>query len=125
MSSTDAAIADAECIFECLPRGYQLPVLISIFARLANMSTDTNALIAGATCIECNIPPGMQLPVLISLAQQIVAGGGGGGGSSCLSRSVGPPVAPPAFGCTVAICITDTGAWYFWDDVSLQWIAFA
>ncbi len=125
MSSTDAEIADAVCIEQCLPRGFYLPVLISIFARLANMSTDTNALIAGATCIECNIPPGMQLPVLISLAQQIVAGGGGGGGSSCLSRSVGPPVAVPPLACQVAINIDDVGSWWWYDTGSAAWIQFA
>lgn len=121
MPSTDAAISDARCIEQCVPQGFQLPILISVFAQIAGVSADPKSLIDGATCIQQCVPIGMQMPVLISLAQQIVSGGGAGLGS-CLTRSVGPPVAAPT--CPVAINITDTGAWYWWDSVSAAWIAF-
>jgi len=122
MPSTDAEISDARCIDQCLPLGFQLPVLISIFARLAGVSADPQSLINGALCIQQCVPQGMMMPVLISLAEQIVAGGGGGSGT-CLSRSVGPPVVPSL--CTVAINIDDAGHWYWWDNVSAAWIIFA
>lgn len=122
-SSTDDLLEDSKCI-ECIPYGLQLGVLISIFAKLAGVSADPNTLIENAKCLEC-IPNGLKLGVLISLAEQIVAGGGGGGGSTCLSRSVGPPVAAPAAGCQTAIDIDDAGNWYWYDTVSAAWIAFA
>jgi len=49
----------------------------------------------------------------------------GSSGGSCLSRSVGPPVTAPAVGCPVAINITDTGAWYWYDTGASAWIQFA
>lgn len=122
MAATDISL-DAECIDQCIPAGFRLPVLISLFASIAKVSADPQDLIAGATCIQQCVPIGMQMPILISLAEQIVAGGGGGGSGTCLSRSVGPPVIPST--CPVAINITDAGAWYWWDNVSAAWIAFA
>ena len=70
----------------------QMPVLISIFAQLANLMPDPKALIDGATCIACNIPPGYQLPVLISLASQILSMGGGvaGGGQLLVYNGASP-----------------------------------
>ena len=105
-TSTADLIEQARCLNSCLPAGYQVPVLISIFAKIAGVSADPNSLIADARCLNSCIPAGMQLSVLIDLANKILAGGGGGG-NSCLLSGSGPPVAPPP--CDVAIYF-DTSA---------------
>ncbi len=121
-TSTDSLIAQAVCL-DCIPYGYRLPVLISLFAKIADVPTDTNSLIAGAECISQCIPAGLQLAVLISLADQI-AQGGGTVGASCLGRSVGPPVWVPDAGCDTAISFDDTGGmWWYATDVP-GWIKF-
>ncbi len=65
-------VKNATCIFECVPPGMQLPVLISIFCQLADMDCTPASLMTSAVCqLQC-IPAGMQMPVLISLACQIL-----------------------------------------------------
>jgi hypothetical protein len=75
-------IPPALCIDRCIPAGLQLPVLISIFAKLANVSLDPATLIPDALCVNACIPPGYQMAVLISLVSQMGAVGGpvAGGG---------------------------------------------
>lgn len=64
-------VAGAACL-ECgIPSGMQLPVLISLFCKIAGMNCDPATLIANAACLECGIPPGMQMAVLNYLACQI------------------------------------------------------
>ncbi len=81
-------IRDATCIYECVPQGMQMPILISIFCQLADMDCTPASLMTSAACqLQC-IPAGMQMPVLISLVCQIL-NGGGGGGVFCQSNFVG------------------------------------
>ncbi len=62
----------ATCIYECVPPGMQMPILISIFCQLADMDCTPSSLMTSAVCqLQC-IPAGMQMPVLISLACQIL-----------------------------------------------------
>lgn len=79
-------INDAKCICG-IPEGRKLDVLIFLFARIAEVSTNSSVLMNDARCI-C-IPPGMQLNVLISLACQIL--NAGGTAAVCILGGVGPP----------------------------------
>ncbi len=69
----DAAtlVEQAKCIECAIPPGMMWPVLISLAAQIAGVSTDPATLAELAKCNECQIPPGRQLAVLISLACQI------------------------------------------------------
>lgn len=71
MSTTNELLDSAKCIGSCIPQGMQLPVLINIFAEIANMSTTPGELMDSAKCYASCIPERMQLPVLIYLATQI------------------------------------------------------
>lgn len=98
-ADTSASLTAGAACLDCIPKGMQMPVLISIFAQIAGMSADAATLVSDARCLQC-IPHGMQMPVLIYLAQQIIAGGGGGGmGVGLLQVGVngwaGPPALPP------------------------------
>jgi len=124
-AATDALIAPAVCVQQCIPEGYHVPVLISLFAQIAGMSTplNTNALMAGAVCIEQCIPPGMRLPVLISLAQQILATGGvgAGAGQSCLVGIAGSGSPSAAAPCPVSLAVNEIGQLWFWQTPGNVW----
>ena len=76
MNSADinTVLDGAKCVDSTIPRGMQLPVLIYIFAKLANMQVDPNALIEQAKCINAYIPAGLQVSVLILLSSYIQQG---------------------------------------------------
>lgn len=63
-------VTNAKCLYNCLPVGQQIPILISLLAQTAGVSLDPQALAAGAKGLD-QIPVGQQLPVLISLACMI------------------------------------------------------
>jgi hypothetical protein len=100
-ADTNALMNDAKCIEQCMPRGMQLPVLISLFAQIAGVSVDTNSLIDGAKCIEQCVPQGFQLPILISLLNQIVSGGGSISGGGNVTCGAGVPTSTPSSGCGI------------------------
>lgn len=117
--TTGELLAEASCDSCTIPKGYQLPVLISLFAEIAGVPSDPQSLIARASCNFCTIPLGMQMPVLIDLANQILAGGGGGGGNACLFAGVGDPVLVPP--CNVAIYFDITnGNFGLWVWIAAQ-----
>lgn len=113
--ATPAQLIDNSNCLACIPRGYQLQVLIYLFATIAGVPTDAQTLVNNARCLEC-IPVGSQMEVLISLADQILT-------SSSLSASevtcgVGAPTSTPASGCAFyidtsndAVYIYRSGAW--------------
>jgi hypothetical protein len=68
---TNALIADATCIQQCIPEKMQNAVLISILAKIAGVSTDPASLMAGVNCVDQCIPDGMKPSVIISLLEQI------------------------------------------------------
>ena len=64
-------VNNAQCIEHCVPTGMQLPVLISLVAKLAGANPDPTVLVANTQCIGQFIPPGLQLAVLVSVACQL------------------------------------------------------
>lgn len=92
MPDTQQLMDDAKCINSCVPSGMQLSILISIFAKIANMNTDPNALMDGARCIHSCVPDGMKMSVLISLADSMSTGGA----PDSIAYSGPPVVNPPA-----------------------------
>lgn len=73
-------MSEARLIDCCVPRDYQLAVLISLFCTMANVSCDSADLMDQSKCIDNCIPDGSKMAVLVYLACQIVNNGGGGGG---------------------------------------------
>jgi hypothetical protein len=100
-ADTNVLINDAKCIAECVPGGdMKLAILISLFAKIAGVSTDTNALIDGAKCIYACVPgTDMKLSILISLASQAISGGPNG----LVSCGAGAPTSTPSSGCAMYI----------------------
>ena len=121
MSATDALMNDAKCIVDCIPGSdMKLAVLISLFAKIANVSTNTDSLIDGAKCIEYCIPgTDMKLAVLISLASQIAGGGGGVGGSVTCGN--GAPSTAPSGGCGLYIQTDSVPPGQIWGYYNGQW----
>lgn len=94
----------------------ELPVLIYIFARLANMSADPKTLVANAACMTC-IPPGVQMSVLINLAYQILTNGGSSIGTGIIFGHYGGAVPnfTPASGTGAAFDIDGQRPWYYYN----------
>ena len=123
-ASTDALLDGTECIQQCIPgTDMKLAVLISLFAQIAGVSTDTNSLISGAKCIQQCIPEGMMLAVLVSLASQIVSGGGTGGSGGAVTCGNGAPTSTPSSGCGIYIQLDSTPPGLYWSYFGGQWNA--
>jgi hypothetical protein len=116
-ANTNALIDQAKCIDQCIPKGMQLSVLISIFARLAGVPPDTQSLINAALCIDQCIPPGMQLAVLNGLANTLTTAGAGG----CLTCGAGDPTNTPAGGCCLYIQTDSIPPGTIWQYYSGSW----
>lgn len=120
--------AGAPCNFCVIPPGLQLPTLISIFAKLANMSLDPATLISDAVCVQACVPPGFQMAALISLAQKIVdLGGGLAGGGQLLVYSGASPTADGLVPTNqnqgaIAYKVDGTGPTFSWRTDTHSWI---
>jgi len=118
-AATDGLMAPAVCIQQCIPEGFQLPVLITLFGQIAGVSMNTNALIASAVCIQQCVPKDMQLPVLIALAQQILNGGvaTGGIGVGIVFGNYGgsQPTFTPASGTGAAFDTSIGRPWFYYN----------
>ena len=75
MAATNPAIlmANAVCIDRCVPDGYKMSVLVSLFAQIVGVSSDPQSLMSNASCIDRCIPDGMKMAVLIGILSQIPA----------------------------------------------------
>ena len=82
--ATASLITQAQCLAKCVNKGMELPILIVIFAKLANMPLNTNALIAQANCIAKCLPQGLMLPALIGIAANLTSAGGSTGSGQVL-----------------------------------------
>jgi hypothetical protein len=124
---TAALIEQSKCIEGCIPRGMLLPVLISVFAKLAGMPLDPKILIDGATCINACIPAGLQIPVLILVASNIKGGGGGTG--TCLVCQSGAPIIPSTCDCALSFdndpASPTAGSFWFWVSSTATWQPFS
>lgn len=115
-SDAQTLTTDAACL-DCIPADMRLPVLISIFARLAGMSTDAQTLTTNASCLQC-IPVEMQMPVLIYLAQNIISAG-----STVQVYQDYAPGTPPANPLLPAFSYpTGGGTTSQWDVASQTWV---
>jgi hypothetical protein len=121
-SATDSLIANARCIGECVPQGFYLPILVSLYAQLNGMSTpiNTQTLISNALCVQQCVPPGMLLPVLISL----VAGSSGGPqAAGSVIGGTGAPVNPPPNPALYWIYndLSPAGEQWWWNPAAQTW----
>lgn len=120
--------AGAPCNFCAIPPGLQLPTLISIFAKLANMPLDPSTLMADAVCVHACVPGSYQMPVLIALAQKIVdLGGGLAGGGQLLVYSGASPTADGLVPTNqnqgaIAYKVDGTGPTFSWDTSAHVWV---
>ena len=118
-------VAGANC-YCAIPEGRKIDVLISLFAQIADVTTDAKTLLEGANCL-CGIPEGRKMDVLIYLACAIV--NGGSGGAVCILGGVGPPAmtVPCDFSAYVELPGPNNGLWLGnatgstnWDNVIAQ-----
>jgi len=118
MDTAQEATTSANC-YACIPLDMRMPVLISLFAQIAGMATQTpQQLVDAAACYSC-IPWSMQFAVLINLAAQIASGGGGGGGGFvCVDAN---PIAPPTGTCEARYNRLNGTLWV-WDNNLLLWV---
>mgnify|MGYP003606571225 CR=1 FL=1 len=112
----------AKCVDSTIPRGMQLPVLIYIFSKLANMQVDPQVLIDQAKCINAYVPAGLQLSVLILLASYIQQGQV----QAYLQCGSGAPTIPPYLPCQMYFdngpSSPTAGSIWIADYANSQWI---
>lgn len=75
-------VTEAQCLEECLPEGFNGPIIIALLCRIANMTCDFQSLVGLGASLQ-DLPPGLQGPIMVALLCQIQINGstGGGGGS--------------------------------------------
>lgn len=125
--TTPTLIADAQCVSKCIPSGMQLPVLIAIFAKIANMPIDTTSLITQAQCVAKCVPRGMEMAVLIGIAAQLSGGGGQIGVGQLVEYTGINPTADgklPSIPTEPALAYHRTGVnpTYYWNTVAQAWV---
>lgn len=106
-------------LFQKVPDGRKLDVLIYLFTQVAAVTTDPETLMANAKAFQ-KIPEGAKMNVLLWIACNITGGSGGSGATIFTAAAGVAPVAAPTSTGQIAVNKSTNDVWVSPDGATWQ-----